>query len=135
MNLGHHVDSYCFWDLITQWARETLQHEHVVARAMAEGVVCDGLRVQSVDSKWANKGTFELRGLPFVDYVAKDGKLPIFIRSSALKHLRDIVEKAATPDPQLVFDEFVTKQDFLTWLTQIGVNPPSFWFEASTKRP
>jgi hypothetical protein len=135
MNLGHHVDSYRFWDIVTQWARETLQHEHVVARAMAKGVVCDGLRVQSVDSKWANKGTFELRGLPFVGYVAKDGKLPIFIRSSALKHLRDIVEKAATPDPQLVFDEFVTKHDFLTWLTQIGVNPPSFWFEASTKRP
>ena len=135
MNLGHHVDSYRFWDIVTQWARETLQHEHVVARAMAKGVVCDGLRVQSVDSKWANKGTFELRGLPFVGYVAKDGKLPIFIRSSALKHLRDIVENAATPDPQLVFDEFVTKHDFPTWLTQIGLTPPSFWFEASLKRP
>jgi hypothetical protein len=135
MNLGHHVDSYRFWDIVTQWARETLRHEHVVARAMAKGVVCDGLRVQSVDSKWANKGTFELRGLPFVGYVAKDGKLPIFIRSSALKHLQDVVENAATPNPQLVFDEFVTKHDFLTWLTQIGLTPPSFWFEASPKRP
>lgn len=131
MNLGQHVESYRFWDVVTQWARETLQHEHIVARVLARGVVRDGLRVQSVDSKWANKGTFELRGLPFVGYVAKDGNLPIFIRSSALNHLREIVENAATPDAQVLFEEFVTKQDFLTWLTQAGVKAPSFWFQAS----
>jgi hypothetical protein len=131
MNLGHHVESYRFWDIVTQWARETLQHEHIVARVLAKGVVRDGLRVQSVDSKWANKGTFELRGLPFVGYVAKDGNLPIFIRSSALIHLREVVENAATPDAQVLFEEFVTKQDFLTWLTQAGVKAPSFWFQAS----
>lgn len=129
MNLGHHVESYRFWDIVTQWARETLQHEHVVARALAKGVVRDGLRVQSVDSKWTNKGTFELRGLPLVGYVAKDGHLPIFIRSSALNHLRSIVENATTPDAQILFEEFVTKQDFLAWLKQVGANPPSFWFE------
>jgi hypothetical protein len=128
MNLGHQVESYRFWDVVTQWARETLQHEHVVARALAKGVVRDGLRVQSVDSKWANRGTFELRGLPFVGYVAKDGCLPVFIRSSALNHLRDIVESAATPDSQVLFEEFVSKQDFHAWLTQLGVRPPSFWF-------
>lgn len=132
MNLGHHVESYRFWDIVTQWARETLQHEHVIARALAKGVVRDGLRAQSVDATWTNKGTFELRGLPFVGYVAKDGNLPIFIRASALHHLRDVVENAATPDAQLLFEEFVTKQDFLTWLTQVGLNPPSFWFEAHT---
>ena len=131
VNLGHHVESYRFWDIVTQWARETLQHEHVIARALAKGVVRDGLRAQSVDSKWANRGTFELRGLPFVGYVARDGQLPIFIRSSALKHLRDIVENAATPDAQALFEEFVTKQDFLTWLTQVGLNPPSFWFQGN----
>jgi hypothetical protein len=133
MNLGHHVESYRFRDIVTQWARETLQHEHehIVARVLAKGVVRDGLRAQSVDSKWTNKGTFELRGLPFVGYVAKDGNLPIFIRSSALNHLREIVENAATPDAQILFEEFVTKQDFLAWLTQAGVNPPSFWFQVS----
>jgi len=72
-----------------------------------------------------------LRGLPFVGYVAKDGNLPIFIRSSALNHLREIVDNAATPDAQVLFEEFVTKQDFLTWLKQAGVNPPSFWFHAN----
>lgn len=133
MNLGHHVESYRFWDIVTQWARETVQHEHVIARALAKGVLRDGLRAQSVDSKWTNKGTFELRGLPFVGYVAKDGSLPIFIRSSALQHLRDIVENAATPDPQVLFEEFVTKQDFLAWLTQARLNPPSFWFQANER--
>jgi hypothetical protein len=131
MNLGQHVESYRFWDIVTQWARETLQHEHIIARVLAKGVVRDGLRVQSVDSKWTNKGTFELRGLPLVGYVAKDGNLPIFIRSSALNHLREIVENAATPDAQILFEEFVTKQDFLAWLVQAGVNPPSFWFQVS----
>lgn len=135
MNLGHHVESYRFWDIVTQWARETLQHEHVIARAMAKGVVRDGLRVQSVDAKWTNQGTFELRGLPLVGYVAKDGHLPIFIRSSALKHLRAIVENAAIPDAQVLFEEFVTKQDFLAWLTQVEVNPPSFWFQVNGHSP
>ena len=130
MNLGHHVESYRFWDIVTQWARETLQHEIVVARALAKGVVRDGLRAQSVDPKWTNKGTFELRGLPLVGYVAKDGLLPIFIRSSALQHLRDIVDNATTPDAQILFDEFITKQDFYAWLTQARLHPPSFWFEA-----
>ena len=130
MHLGHHVDSYRFWDVVTLWARETLQHEHVVARALAKGVVRDGLRVQSVDPRWTNKGTFELRGLPLVGYVARDGQLPIFIRSSALTHLRDITDSAATPDAQTVFEEFVSKQDFLTWLLHTGLKPPAFWFSA-----
>ena len=25
MNLAHHVESYRFWDIVTQWARESLQ--------------------------------------------------------------------------------------------------------------
>ena len=128
MNLGQHVESYRFWDIVTQWARETLQHEHVIARALAKGVVCDGLRVQSVDPAWAGQGTFELRGLPLVGYVAKDGHLPIFIRSSALSHLRDVVEKAATPNSLAVFEEFARKQDFRAWLDQTGLAVPAFWF-------
>jgi hypothetical protein len=131
MNLGHHVESYRFWDIVTQWARETLQHEHIIARVMAKGVIRDGLRVQSVDPKWMNKGTFELRGLPYVGYVAKDGQLPIFIRASALNHLRDIVENAAVPNPDILFEEFVMKQDFRTWLDHADISPPLFWFDAN----
>lgn len=129
MNLGHHVESYRFWDIVMQWARESLQHEQIVARALAKGVVRDGLRLQSIDPKWVNKGTFELLGLPYVGYVAQDGNIPIFIRSSALNHLIDVVENAAAPDAALLFDEFVAKQDFAAWLGQVGINPPAFWFE------
>jgi len=131
MNIGHQVESYRFWDVVTQWARDTLQHEHIVARALARGVVRDGLRLQSVDPRWTNQGTFELRGAPFVGYVAREGGLPIFIRATALRHLTDIVESAATPDPQALCDEFVTRQDFGAWLAQAGLTPPAFWFETA----
>ena len=130
MDVGHNVESYRFWDVVTQWGRETLQHEYVMARALAKGVVRDGLRLQSVDPRWTNQGTFELRGDPFVGYVAREGGLPIFIRSSALKHLSDVVVRAATPDPQALFDEFMTKQDFGAWLRQSRLMLPAFWFHA-----
>lgn len=131
MNPGQYVESHRFWEVVTQWARETLQHERVIARVLARGVVRDGLRMQSVDARWTSQGTFELRGLPLVGYVAREGQLPIFIRSSALRHLRDIVDKAETPDAQKLFEEFVTKQDFLVWLQQQRLSPPSFWFGVS----
>jgi hypothetical protein len=131
MDIGHQVESYRFWDVVTQWARESVQHEFVMARALAKGVVRDGLRVQSVDPRWTNQGTFELRGAPFVGYVAREGALPIFIRASALGHLTDIVERAATPDPQALFEEFMTKQDFGAWLRQCRLRLPAFWFDAT----
>jgi hypothetical protein len=130
MVLSQHVESFRFWDVVTQWAQERLEHEIVIARVMARGVVRDGLRVQSVDPRWTNPGTFELRGAPLVGYVACEGGLPIFIRSSALVHLRHVVEKAATPDPQALAEEFVTKQDFLAWLAHSKLPVPSFWFAA-----
>lgn len=131
MNLGHHVESFRFWDVVTQWARETLQHETIVAKVLAKGVVRDGLRLQSVDPKWTKPGSFEMRGAPFVGYVAQQGGLPIFIRATALAHLIDIMEKAATPDPQLLFEEFMTKQDFAAWLQKSGIGMPAFWFDVA----
>jgi hypothetical protein len=128
MVLSQHVESYRFWDVVSLWAEERVEHEHVVARALARGVVRDGLRMQSVEDRWLNPGTFELRGAPLVGYVARAGGLPIFIRTSALTHLREIVERAATPDRQLLLEEFVTKQDFLAWLAHFKLPVPSFWF-------
>lgn len=130
MVLSRHVESYRFWEVVTQWARERLQHEHVVARVLAKGVVREGLRVQSVDPRWTNAGTFELRGAPLVGYVAREGALPIFIRATALTHLTQVVERAAVPEPQALFEEFITKQDFHAWLVQSDIPGPSFWFEA-----
>jgi len=127
---SHLVESYRFWDVVTQWAQDRLQHEHVIARVLAQGVVRGGLRVQSVDPRWKDVGTFELRG-PLVGYVAREGVLPIFIRLSALNHLLAVVEQAAVPDSQLLFEEFVTKQDFETWLQHTGLEKPGFWFAAA----
>lgn len=129
MQLSQQVESYRFWEVVMQWAEEKVQHPNVVARVLAKGVLRDGLRVQSVDAKWSRPGTFELRGAPLVGYVARQGDLPIFIRAAALAHLREIVERAATPEPQVLFEEFVTKQDFLAWLARSELPPPAFWYE------
>jgi len=123
------VESYRFWEVVTQWAQDRLQHEHVIARVFAQGVMRGGLRVQSVDPRWKDVGTFELRG-PLVGYVAREGLLPIFIRSSALNHLRAVVEREAVPDPQLLVEDFVTKQDFGAWLRHERLEKPRFWFGA-----
>ncbi|QJW84909.1 hypothetical protein HK414_18980 [Ramlibacter terrae] len=134
MLLSQHVESYRFWEVVIQWAQERLQHEHVVARALAKAVVRDGLRVQSVDARWLTPGTFELRGAPLVGYVAGEGMLPVFIRATALTHLRSIVERAATPQPEALFEEFMAKQDFHVWLTRCGFVLPAFWFGAEARR-
>jgi hypothetical protein len=123
------VESYRFWEVATQWAQDRLQHEQVIARVMARGVIRDGLRVQSVDPRWVDPGTFELHG-PIVGYVGRQGALPIFIRRSALTHLTAVVERAVVPDPHRLYEEFVTKQDFGAWLEQQGLEKPSFWFAA-----
>jgi hypothetical protein len=128
MLLSQHVESYRFWEVVTQWAREKLEHDDVVARALAKAVVRDGLRVQSADPRWLKPGTFELRGAPLVGYVASEGMLPVFIRASALAHLRGIVERAAPPQPEALFEEFMTQQDFRVWLTRTGLALPAFWF-------
>jgi hypothetical protein len=128
MLLSQHVESYRFWQVVTQWAQERLEHEDVVARALAKAVVRDGLRVQSVDPRWLTLGTFELRGAPLVGYVAAEGMLPVFIRATALTHLRSIVERAATPQAEALFEEFMTKQDFRAWLTRTRLALPAFWF-------
>jgi hypothetical protein len=126
--LSQQVESYRFWEVVTQWATERLQHELVVARALARAVVRDGLRLQSVDPRWSSPGTFELRGAPLVGYVAKEGGLPVFIRAKALAHLQSVVERAATPQPEMLFEEFLTKQDFQAWLARSQLPVPSFWF-------
>ena len=66
------VESYKFWDVVTLWARERLEHEIVVARALARGVVVDGLRFQSVDPRWVKQDQ-SLSGYPYVGYVSTPG--------------------------------------------------------------
>jgi hypothetical protein len=130
MTLSRHVESYPFWDVAGRWAAERGESAAIVARAMARGVLNEGLRVQSVSARWSKPGTFELRGAPLVGYVALEGVLPIFIRSSALAHLRAVVERAAEPDPNALSEEFLTKQDFHAWLVQWDIARPKFWYES-----
>lgn len=127
--LSRHVESYKLWEVVTQWARERLEHEHIVARAIARGVLREGLRVQSVDPRWLNVGSFELRGVPLVGYVARAGDLPVFLRATALAHLQSVVVRGAVPEQTMLADEFITKQDFYAWLIRSHILPPSFWFE------
>jgi hypothetical protein len=56
MNASQLVESYKFWDVVSLWSRERLEHELIVARALARGVIIDGLRLHSADPKWVSAG-------------------------------------------------------------------------------
>lgn len=126
MHTEQHAASYSFWDLTVEWARESLQSESVVAQILARGVLRDGLGIGSVDPEQLAPDALELRGAPFVGYVAREGCLPIFIRAPAFRHLRDVAENAALPEPQLLAREFISRHDFRAWLHHRGIEPPMF---------
>jgi hypothetical protein len=130
MQLSQWVESYRFWDVVSLWARERLEHEEVVARALAAGVVCDGLRLSSFDPKLAapSAAAFELRGYPYVGYCAQPGAPVCCLRVGALEHLLRVVREAGTPSRERLADEFITKQDFRAWLERKQAPLPAFWF-------
>ncbi len=47
MNEGIYVESYKFWDVVSLWGRETLEHDVLVAKKLANGVIKQGLWMQS----------------------------------------------------------------------------------------
>jgi hypothetical protein len=125
------VESYKFWDVVTLWAKERLDHEDIVARALARGVIRDGLLCQSVDMRWVkdNRENMEFRGYPYVGYCAEpEGKM-IILRAEALEHLLCIV----TPSKQYLRDEFIFKKDFHDWLEKTDQPLPGFWFSESKR--
>lgn len=133
MSASQMVESYKFWDVVALWAKETLQHEDVVARALARGIIRDGLRFQGVDPKWLKPGAenAEFHGYPYVGYCAKSGMTPVILRASALEHLLSIVERATEPSLGLLNDLFVSRKNFQDWLIVTEQTLPAFWF--STK--
>ena len=134
--LSQFVESYRFWDVASLWARERLEHEDIVARALARGVVCDGLKLQSVDARWAKRAdrAMEFRGFPYVGYRA-DPKAPMCVlRASALDHLLGIVNRAEPPAREKLAEEFVFRKDFRAWLVGIDLPLPAFWFDATDAR-
>ncbi len=134
--LTQFVESYRFWDVTTLWARERLEHEHVVASALARGVICDGLRLQSVDERWieGNERGVEFRGFPYVGYRA-DPRAPMCVlRASALDHLLGIVNRADVPSRERLAEEFILRKDFRAWLIGLDLRLPTFWFGTVTLR-
>lgn len=132
MNPGHRVESYRFWDVATLWADERLEHETVIARALAQGIVADGLRFQSVDPRWL-RPEGSLSGRPYVGYAAEPGRAPVLLRIEALQHLLAVVRQAANPSRQALASEFVTRSDFRDWLVATRQPLPSFWFHAEER--
>jgi len=131
--LSQLVESYRFWDIVTLWSQERLEHEELVARALAAGVIRDGLIIQSQDLRWMNarSGQQELKGYPYVGYCAEAGHPMIVLRADALEHLLGVVNRAARPDRSRLREEFITRNDFRSWLEKTSEPLPHFWFPVS----
>jgi hypothetical protein len=128
MATRHQIESYKFWDIVTLWAKEQLETEEIVARALAKGVVRDGLRLQSTDIRWTKGKSMELKGQPFVGFCAIPGAEVTVLRAEALEHLLGVVRQARRPSRSLLREEFITKDDFRHWLRDTGQELPAFWF-------
>ncbi len=136
MPLSTRVESYKFWDAVTLWAKERLEHEDIVASALATAVVCDGLILNSIDPRWlkvqSEKG--ELKGYPYVGYCPVPGGEMMVLRAEALEHLLSIVREAKTPSREILCDEFIHREDFKRWLVWAEEPFPAFWFSESEIR-
>ena len=130
MVLGHRIESHRYWDVVTLWSQERLEHEELVARALATAVVRDGLMLHSTDPKWlkANEGTFELRGTPYVGYSPLGVGEVMVLRAEALEHLLGVVHTARPPSRAALHQEFIFRSDFARWLVWSGESWPKFWF-------
>jgi hypothetical protein len=126
------VESYRFWDVAALWARDRLEHEEIVARALAQGIIRDGLMFQSIDPRWlkGDDQRLELKGYPYVGYRAMPAGPTAVLRVEALQHLLAIVQAAQTPSHELLAEEFVTREDFRCWLVNREIALPNFWFPA-----
>ena len=128
MAARHQIESHKFWDIVTLWAKEQLESDEIVARALAKGVIRDGLRLQSTDARWTKGKAMELKGQPFVGFCAAPGAEVAVLRADALEHLLGVVRQAKRPSRALLKEEFVTKEDFERWLRSTKQPLPAFWF-------
>ena len=130
MSLGHKIESHKFWDIVTLWAKERLEHEELVARSLAAAVIRDGLMLYSTDPKWlkGNDGRFELRGTPFAGYSPTGPGEIMVLRIEVLEHLLSVVRAAKTPRKTIIDQEFIYRSDFARWLVWSGESWPEFWF-------
>ncbi len=136
MALSQLVKSYKFWEIVKHWARETLEDEDTVARALARAVICDGLVLNSVEKRWPKRGrdSMELKGYPYVGYSPVPTGEIMILRAEALSHLLSVVQKAESPSREILSDEFIIREDFKRWLIFAGQPFPVFWFSREEKQ-
>ena len=127
MQTEHLVESYKFWDIATLWARERLTHEIIVARELAEGVIKEGLRFNSVDPKWFDS-QHELRAYPYVGYAATPKDSPVILDAAVLEHMLAMVRQGIEPQQAILQKEFAYQIDFRRWLVRTGRPLARFWF-------
>lgn len=128
VDVGHCVESHRFWDLAQLWARETQQHPLLIARALAKGVVRQGLRLYSHLPDHVVNDPSRSWGRHIVGYVGQAGEGPMVLRADALRHLKAVVERAVVPDANRLHEEYIVKTDLQTWLCGQGLALPAFWF-------
>lgn len=133
MHPGQLVASYRFWDIAPLWAAERLDNELVIARALARGIIVDGLRFHSVDSNWV-KPASSLTGFPYVGYAADPEKPPVLLKAEVLEHLLAVVRQAAVPSREIIREEFVLREDFAAWIHATRQMLPAFWFGDDERR-
>ena len=121
------IESYKFWDIVELWGREQLEHEIIISRKLAVGIVKDGLRFQSTNPKWL-KPTEELLSYPYVGYSAHPGEEPVILKAEVLEHLLSVASAKVEASKQLLQNEVITKHDFKAWLVRTGQSFPKFWF-------
>lgn len=133
MTVRNQVESYKFWDVVTLWAREELESEEVIARALAKGVIRDGLRLNSTDLRWikGKASALALNGQPYVGFCAKPGGDLCVLRAEALEHLLAVVRQARRPSRRSLREEFIFRDDFRRWLRSTKQPLPAFWFARS----
>ena len=132
MATRHQIESFKFWDIVTLWARVELDSEELVARALAKGVIRDGLRLNSTDLRWikGKPSALALNGQPYVGFCARPGGDLCVLRSEALDHLLAVVRQARRPSRKALHQEFILREDFRHWLRATKQRLPAFWFSS-----
>ena len=127
MKPGQLISTYTFWEVATLWAADLQHSRTLIAKALINGVIRDGLRFQSIAAKKFDSSQ-PLRGDPYVGYCAMSWLKPVILRADVLEHFLHVTRTGATPSRKLVAREYVEKSDFRNWILATEQRLPPFWF-------
>lgn len=130
MALSTQVETFKFWDVVSQWARERSEPEYLIAKVLVEAVVKGGLILNSENAQWLKPkdGKLEFRGYPLVGYSPIPGGELCILKEEVLRHMLDVVATGSEPSSNIIQDEFIHRDDFKKWLLFLGESLPRFWF-------